>query len=76
MKKAIFITVEGGMIQNICATEDALNTQITIIDFDIEGVNGAELSKALDDRLALIYDHTIYSIDDGDNKKLKELMEG
>lgn len=35
MNKRVFITIEGGVLQNIDVTKDLKDVKITIIDFDI-----------------------------------------
>ena len=75
MEKTIFVTTEGGMVQNICATEDVVDTKIIIIDFDIGDIDPGNLSMGLDDRPALIYDYMVSSIDDRDIGRFKEIAE-
>jgi len=73
MEKTIFITIEGGVIQNICATEDMVDTGVVVVDYDIDGINEANLVKTFDNRMALIYDYLVESIDDGDIETFEEI---
>jgi hypothetical protein len=55
MEKQIFITTDGGLIQDINVSTDLEDVEITIVDFDIEG-SMMDIKKTPLDEDALIYE--------------------
>ena len=72
MKNAIFITLEGGVIQDISVTDDLENIKAVVVDFDVEKTD-AGLS-VIDDELMLIYDYGPCKIADGDVEHFEEII--
>jgi len=55
MDKQIFITMEGGVLQNIDVTRDLKNVEITVIDLDTHGASTEIVKKTPRGDKALIY---------------------
>lgn len=72
MHNTIFITLEGGVIQNINVTDDLDNIKAIVIDFDVDGVE--EDLTLIDGHLAVIYDYGVDKIDDGDVERFEEMV--
>ena len=66
MQKQIFITLEGGLIQDISVTEDLDDVEITVVDFDTDMPCVEELKITPKGEEAYIYDYPVNTIGDGD----------
>lgn len=73
MEKQIFITMDGGLIQDIDVSADLEDIKITIVDFDIEGTR-MEISKTPHGEDALIFDYEHAVVGDGDLEFWKEIL--
>ena len=66
MHNTIFITIEGGVIQHIQATEDLVDQiNLVVLDFDTDGVEDYKLNS-VNDKKAVVYKHPVEPINDGD----------
>ena len=64
MKNQIFITMDGGILQDVTVSANLSNVEITVIDYDIEGTS-AKISKTPGGDDALIDQEPTNVIDDG-----------
>ena len=64
MKNQIFITMDGGILQDVTVSANLSNVEITVIDYDIEGTS-AKITKTPHGDDALIYQEPTNVIDDG-----------
>lgn len=55
MKGQIFITMDGGLIQDINVSADLEDVEVTVVDFDIEGVPEKDIRKTPYGTNAMIY---------------------
>jgi len=62
MKNQMFITMDGGLIQDINASPDLKDVEVTVVDFDTEGQ--MELKKTPGGEDAVIWEEPIFLIDD------------
>ena len=65
MRNQIFITMDGGLLQDVSVSADLSDIEITVIDFDIEGTS-AKISKTPHGDDALIDTEPTNVIGDGD----------
>lgn len=72
MHNTIFITLEGGVIQNINITDDLDNIKAIVIDFDSDAVE--EDLTLIDGHLAVVYDYGVDKIADGDVERFENLL--
>lgn len=63
MKRQIFITMDGGLLDSIDVTIDLEDVKITVVDFDIEG-SMMEVKETPIGEKALIYEHETNAIED------------
>lgn len=63
MKRQIFITMDGGLLDSIDVTKDLEDVKITVVDFDIEG-SMMEVKETPAGEEALIYEHETNAIED------------
>jgi len=73
MEKQIFITVRYGKIQTVHASADLEDSNLTIIDFDVDGMEDYKLTRVGNGNLANVYQEKILSIDDGDVEFFEDL---
>jgi hypothetical protein len=73
LHSTIFINLQGGVIQNILATDDLIETNIVVIDYDTDGIEDFKLSSINKDQ-AVVYKHPVSSINDGDIEVLENLL--
>ena len=64
MRNQIFITVDGGLIQNVTVSADLSDVEITVIDFDTEGSSDTKKTPRGED--AIIDQEPTNVIGDGD----------
>lgn len=72
MHNTIFITLEGGVIQNINITDDLDEIKAVVIDFDVDGIE--EDLILVDDHYAVVYDYGVDKIADGDVERFENLL--
>jgi len=70
----IFITMEGGVIQNINVTNNLDNIKAVVVDFDVQGVDESKLNL-VSNHWAVIYSYEVDRIDDGDVEHFEKLIE-
>ena len=75
MQKQIFITIEGGLVQNVDVTNDLDDIEITLIDLDIEGSSLKETKSLPNGDEAFIQEYETNNIEDGDIEYFKEIKE-
>ena len=63
MKNTLFITVAGGLIQNVDVTDDLANIKVIVIDFDVDGV---EHCTQIDGDDCVIFKYPTVIIKDGE----------
>ena len=73
MKNQIFITMDGGLIQDIDVSPDLKDVEITVIDYDIEGTS-AKITKDPHGDDALIDQEPTNVIGDGDLEFWEEIL--
>ena len=71
MHNTLFITVAGGLVQNVDVTDDLADTKVVVIDFDVEG---EEHCTRLDDHDCVIFEYPISKIGDGDIPKFEDIL--
>ena len=71
MKNKIFITMDGGLLQDVNVSEDLKEVEIIVVDFDTEG-SRLSIKKTPEGENALIWEEPINIIND---EKRKELWE-
>lgn len=74
MHKQMFITVEGGLIQDIDVSAD-LDVHVTVVDLDTEGVDDAEIVKLPWGDEARVYSFVTDEIGNGDIEAWEEVLE-
>lgn len=74
MQKQIFITMDGGLIQDISISADLEGIEITIIDLDIDGDGEEELVSLSSDDLASVWQEQPDVIDDGDVEHFEKII--
>ena len=72
MKNQMFITVDGGLIQDINVSKDLEDVEVTIVDFDTEGQ--MDVKKTPKDEDALIWEEPVFEIGDGDLEFWEEVL--
>ena len=73
MHNTIFITLEGGVIQNINVTNDLENIKAVVVDFDVDGVEDSKL-EVVGGHLAVVYEYGVDKIADGDVERFENLL--
>ena len=74
MKKEIYITMDGGLIQSIHVTEDLGDLEaIVIVDLDTDGCIDPGVIELPDGEDAYVYESDFHVIDDGDVEYYKEI---
>ena len=71
MHSTLFITVAGGLVQNVDVTDD-LDLDIVVIDFDVEGEDGRRLEE-LEGDLCALFKYPADKISDGDYKRFEDI---
>ena len=74
MQKNIFITLEGGLIQNIDISADLQDIKIIVIDLDTDGVPDDELKILPGGDFAVVFEHILNIIGDGDVDIFEEIL--
>ena len=74
MEKQIFITMDGGLIQDISISADLEGIEVTVIDFDIDGYGKEELVLLSSDNLVSVWQEKPNVIDDGDVEQFEEII--
>jgi len=64
MYNEIFITIEGGIVQDITVTDDLTGIKAVVIDFDIDGASDVKLLP--NKTSARVYALDVSTIADGD----------
>ncbi len=74
MERQIFITVEGGLIQNIEVTQDLEDVQITVIDFEVEGIDEKDLLE-VQKQPAFVFQIDAFTTKDEDLETWEDILE-
>lgn len=75
MEKQIFITMDGGLIQDISVSADMEDVEITVIDLDIEGCEEQYIITLPDEQQqAMVWKQYFQMIDDGDVEHFEEII--
>ena len=73
MQKEMYITLEGGIIQNIDVSKDLESIKVVVIDFDIDGMPNHKLIRLPSHESVFVCEYAINVIDDGDVEYFEEL---
>uniref|UniRef100_A0A6M3M5H1 Uncharacterized protein n=1 Tax=viral metagenome TaxID=1070528 RepID=A0A6M3M5H1_9ZZZZ len=71
MEKTVFITVSGGMVQNVDVTKDLDDIDVVLIDYDVDGAPDEEVT-GIDGNRAAVGKFRADTIGDGDHQLFKE----
>ena len=67
MEKKIFITMDGGLIQNVLVTDDLdIGLHVVVVDMDTEGLEDQDVTILPDGDEAFIHEAAPEVISDGD----------
>ena len=74
MQKNIFITLEGGIIQNIDVSADLHDIKITVIDFDIDSALENEITFLPSGDSARVFKYPTNVMGDGDVDYFEKIL--